>query len=284
MVVLPYRTIQTHVKPSKSILSRHAVYLLVIQVVIVVLIALPQLDPYKLQLAQATKAPVSFLWIPPLLLLIVANVLLFRRMRERLVTPNEELVNQTKLGTASIAFKKKSMNAEEDDLKHFIESQVFRSEELELEVSRLENELEHISKISKITPEEHDALLTKLKKAKEEKQAMDEKLQSGEKKIQSFEKENLLLRRELKQKDRELETLQEESREQLLSNNQDPQNTLLVGKLKTPLSLINNLSWRLAKSWAETSPAQIKEGLEEINRHSEEQLELLKRFETEEKT
>ncbi len=269
-------------KPSKSILARHALLIQTLQVLIVVIIALPPLDPYRQQLAELVKLPVSAFWIPLLAILVLANVFVFRRIRVHLVTPTEELVNQTKLGAASIAFKKKSMNAEEDNLKHFIESQALRSADLEQEVTRMEGEIERICEISKITPDEYDELQAKLKATTEAKEKSESEIIAEKGNVARLEKELLLLRRELKQANRDLDTLRDENSQVLHSGDHAPLSSILVEKLKTPLSLINNLSWRLAKSWADTPPAQIREGLEEISRHSEEQLTLLKKYERKE--
>ncbi len=269
-------------KNSKSILARHALLLQTLQVLIVVIIALPQLDPYRQQLAELTKLPVSFFWIPFLVLLLVFNFILIRRLGSHLVEPSEELVNQTKLGTASIAFKKKSMNFEEDHLKHFIESQALRSADLESEVNRMEGEIERVTELSKVTPDEFDALNAKLKTTADAKTASDAQVATEQENVAKLEKELLMLRRELKQANRDLDTALEENDQHIHSSNHAPLSSILVEKLKTPLSLINNLSWRLAKSWADTPPAQVREGLEEITRHSEEQLELLKKYEAEE--
>ncbi|MDQ8181179.1 hypothetical protein [Pelagicoccus sp. SDUM812005] len=269
-------------KTSKSILARHALLIQTLQVLIVVAIALPPLEPYRQQLSELIQLPVSALWIPLLGLLLVLNFLLFRRIGSHLVEPTEELVNQTKLGTASIAFKKKSKNFEEDHLKHFIESQALRSADLENEVSRMEGEIERITELSKVTPDEFDALQGQLKAVTEAKEKSDSQVIAEQSAVAKLEKELLLLRRELKQANRELETALEESDQQLRTGSHAPLSSILVERLKTPLSLINNLSWRLAKSWAETPPSQVREGLEQITRHSQEQLELLKKYEAEE--
>ncbi|MBD5780820.1 hypothetical protein IEN85_15070 [Pelagicoccus sp. NFK12] len=270
-------------KTSKSILARHALLIQSLTVLIVVAIALPPLDPYRQQLAELSQLPVSAFWIPLLGLLLILNAMLFRRIGTHLVDPSEELVNQTKLGTASIAFKKKSKNFEEDHLKHFIESQALRSADLENEVSRMEGEIERISELSKVSPEAYEALQADLKASNEAKEKSDSQVIAEQSNVAKLEKELLLLRRELKQANRELETAREESEAQLLPDTQrGTLSSILVERLKTPLSLINNLAWRLAKSWADTPPAQVREGLEEITRQSQEQLELLKRYQSEE--
>ncbi len=269
-------------KPSKSILARHALLIQTLQILIVVIIALPPLDPYRQQLADLAKLPVSAFWIPLLAILVLANLFVFRRIGAHLVVPTEELVNQTKLGSASIAFRKKSKNAEEDHLKHFIESQALRSADLEQEITRMEGEVERISEISKIAPDEYDELQDKLKATTEAKEKSESEVIAEKANVARLEKELLLLRRELKHANRELDTIRDENSQAPHPADHAPLSSILVEKLKTPLSLINNLSWRLAKSWADTPPAQIREGLEEISRHSEEQLTLLKNYQHEE--
>ncbi|EDY84368.1 hypothetical protein VDG1235_3999 [Verrucomicrobiia bacterium DG1235] len=268
-------------KDSKTILKRHLILSLTLQALIVTLIALPPLEVYRAKIAEIIQLPAGVFWIPFLALLLAGNAIVFRRLNKRLVHPLQELVHQTKLGAASIAFKKKSMNTEEDNLKHFIESQALRSTDLEQEVTRMEGEVERISELAAISPEEIDKLHAKLKAAAEETETYANQFKSEQKLAESLEKQIAELKKELKQRNREIETLHEDAREQSAEYRGAPLSSILVEKLKTPLSLINNLSWRLAKSWADTPPAQIREGLEEISKQSEEQLELLKKYHVE---
>ncbi|MBK1877776.1 hypothetical protein [Pelagicoccus mobilis] len=271
-------------KDSKTILNRHLWLSLSLQVLIIILIALPPLEPYRTKISEVTNLPSSAFWIPLLALLLGANILLFRHLSSHLVLPFQDLFKQTKLGSSSIAFKKKSMNTEEDHLKHFIESQTLRSSELEQEVARMESEVDRINELAKISPEEIDSLQTKLRAAAIEKDEFATKLVAEQTNAAKLEKEILSLRRDLKRTNRELESLQNEESSRSFEAQvpaASPLSSILVEKLKTPLSLINNLAWRLAKSWADTPPAKIREGLQEITRHSEEQLELLKRYESE---
>lgn len=270
-------------KDSKTILKRHLALCLTLQALIVVLIALPSLDPYRAKLAELTTLPTSAFWIPLLGLLLVANILVIRRVSRTLVSPLQDLVHQTKLGTASIAFKKKSMNAEEDHLKHYIESQALRSADLEQEVVRMENEVERITELAAVSPEEFERLQDKLKAAHQAADSHASQISAEQKKAEDLEKQISDLRRELKQANRELESLQSENQEATQAQ-AGSISSILVEKLNTPLNLINNLAWRLAKSWADTPPNKIREGLEEISRQSEEQLELLKKYHVEEDT
>lgn len=268
-------------KDSKTILKGHLILNISLQTLIVLLIALPPLETYRSKLSDLTGLPSSAFWIPLLALLLLVNILIFRRIGRHLVAPLQELFNQTKLGSSSIAFKKKSMNSEEDHLKHFIESLTLRSADLEQEVARMEAEVERIAELAQTSPEEVEALQAKLKAAAVENEEFASKLVGEQSNAAKLEKEIVALRRELKQRNRELETLQGEVKLQVESSESAPLTSILVERLKTPLSLINNLAWRLSKSWEETPPAKIREGLDEIGRHSEEQLELLKRYESE---
>lgn len=271
-------------KDSKTILNRHLWLSLSLQILIVILIALPPLEPYRVKLSEATTLPISAFWIPLLALLLGANVLLFKQLSSHFVLPFQDLFKQTKLGSSSIAFKKKSMNFEEDHLKHFIESQALRSSELVQEVARMEAEVERVNELAAISPEEIDTLQNKLRAIAGENEEFSNKLVEEQANTTKLEKEILALRRELKRTNRELETIQNQERSHSFDSQaatSSPLSSILVEKLKTPLSLINNLAWRLAKSWADTSPAKIREGLQEITRHSEEQLEVLRRYENE---
>lgn len=272
-------------KKSKSILTRHTFLIIALQIIMVVLIALPQLDPYRQQLSEATKIPVDLFWIPFLAILVALSLIAFGRLSTHLVAPTEELVNQTKLGAASIAFHKKSMNFEEDHLKHFIESQALRSADLEVEITRMEAEVERTIELAAFSPDEISALKQQVEKTSEAKAELNAKLTDEQAKVAKQEKELVQLRRQLKQLSRE-ESIDPRSEATEPAppppSAAAPISSILVARLKTPLSLINNLAWRLARSWEEISPAKIREGLEEISRNAEEQLELLKTYQAEE--
>lgn len=252
----------------------------------ILLISLPPLASTREQLSTGTGIPGSTLWIPVLAITLVANYLIFKRIGKRLVVPSEELVSQTKLAASSFAFKKKSMNAEEDHLKHFIESICLRSVELEQEVNRMENEVERISESTSITPDDIDALNDKVTNAEEKFVASSKELANEQERSARLEKELSEAIRERKRALRDLETLREDLEnaapppppEVIASNEESEPTSLLVERLRNPLNLINNLSWRLARSWADTPPSQVREGLEEICKQSEEQLELLKKY------
>ena len=266
-------------KDSKTILRGYLIFTLALHTLIVLLIALPTLDTYRSKISDLSGLPSSAFWIPLLGLLLLTNFFVFRRLGVEFVEPFRELLNQTKLGSSTIAFKKKSMNSEEDHLKHFIESLTLRSADLEQEVAHMEAEVERIGALANTSPQEIEALNAKLKAAAAENEAFASKLASEQSNAATLQKEILSLRRELKQRNRQLETLQGEAKPQTDSTETAPLSSILVERLKTPLNLINNLAWRLSKSWDETPPAKIREGLDEISKHSEEQLELLKRFE-----
>lgn len=268
-------------KSSKTILTRHLVLGVLLQVLVVLLIALPALEPYRIQAAELSGIPRSALWIPLLGILVVAHLFMLRRLLTHVVHPVQELVHQTRLGSASFAFKKKSMNSEEDHLKHFIESHSLKYAEMEQEVTRMENEVERISELAKTPPEEIDALRQNLDKATRKAEDQVGKLAAEQKRANDLERDMESLRRDLKRRGRELESLREELSEQSSDGEDAPLHSILAERLRNPLNLINNLSWRLAKSWADTPPSQIREGLEEISRQSEEQLELLKKYQVE---
>ncbi|MDQ8184887.1 hypothetical protein [Pelagicoccus sp. SDUM812002] len=280
-------------KESKYILNQRIALSFFLQAAIVTLIALPELDPYRAQLSELSTLPEKYFWIPLLILMLLLQMPILSGIGTKVVDPLEELVNQTKLGANSIAFKKKSQNSEEDHLKHFIESQALRAIDLEAEVNRLEGEIERINQVAETPPEEIDEMREKIAKADQTKAALQNTIAEEKSKTEEQEKRGNELRRQLKATKLELETVlfnQRRSRmepaelesEVLPSESVQPTEfdetlpTSLVEKLLTPLNLIHNLSWRLAKAWAETPPAQIREGLEEISMQSENQIALLK--------
>lgn len=280
-------------KESKTILNQRIALSLLLQIAVVVIIALPELEPYRDQISEQTSFSKTLFWIPLLGLLFLLQLMILSGIGKKIVAPLEELVNQTKLGAKSIAFQKKSKNLEEDHLKHFIESQALRAIDLEAEVNRVELELERISQVAKTPPEEIDAMRAQIETADQAKADLKEKIEEEKANTAEIDKKMQELRRQLKAKKLELETVlfnQKKAGFEAVESNEvetqtetetqvdddSPLPTSLIDRLLTPLNLINNLSWRLAKSWEETPPAKIREGLEEISKQSEDQIELLK--------
>ena len=270
-------------KDSKSLLARHFALSILLQILAVVVIALPPLADARAAAAQALRMPPTALWIPILGLLILGNALLMRRLGTFIVEPLVHLVNQTKLGASTFAFKKKSMNAEEDTLKHFIEAQALRHAEMEQEVIRMEEVAQRAEEVSRITPLQLAEIEGKLEAAAIKADKNRQHISNLEKAKADLERQVDELKRELKHRYRELEDLREgSSLRPAPAERADggSLSSLLAERLKGPLSLISNLSWRLSKSWAELPPAQIRDGLQEISQHAEEQLEVLKKYQT----
>ncbi|MBC2607000.1 hypothetical protein [Pelagicoccus albus] len=267
-------------KDSKTILNRQVALSLLFQILIVALLALPQLDEYRQQLAEITKLPTSAFWIPLLGILLLGNFLILSRIGTSLVEPLEELVDQTRMGAATIAFHKKSKNAEEDHLKHFIESQSLRTADMEQEIVRMENEVDRISELAKTSPEEIDALRMEIANLQSAKEDSDSQILKEQTNAAGLEKELIAIRRELKMRNRELETVRNESAALAKETAEDgrPMSVVLAEKLKTPLNVIRNLAGRLSQSWEDTPPSQIRDGLEEISKQSEEQFAVLKKY------
>lgn len=248
------------------------------QVLIVVLIALPALAEYRQRAAELLRIPLSAIWIPLLAILLIVDFIILKRLHTYIGNPLRHLVKQTKLGSASFAFKKKSMNFEEDHLKHFIESQALKVNEMEQEVNRMEVEVDRAVSVSKVSPEELDALEQKLEKATLALEGQLKQLADSDNARTQLEREVESLKRSLKEANRELDALKREATAREEEGEEASFSSILVEKLKDPLTLINNLSWRLAKAWADTPMTQMREGLEEISKQSEEQLELLKKY------
>lgn len=282
-------------KESKTILNQRIALSLLLQIAVVVAIALPELEPYRDQVSELTSFSKTLFWIPLLGLLFLLQLVILTGIGKKIVAPLEELVNQTKLGAKSIAFQKKSKNFEEDHLKHFIESQALRAIDLEAEVNRVELELERISQVAKTPPEEIDAMRKQIETADQAESELKEKIEEEKSKAVELDKKIADLRRQLKATKLELETIlfnqkkagfeSGETKEsaapaqvEVAEEDETPLPTNLIDRMLTPLNLINNLSWRLAKSWEETPPAKIREGLEEISKQSEDQIDLLKEY------
>lgn len=267
-------------KDSKTILFRHFILSVLLETLAIAAIAMPSLQPARERVAAALHVPQSALWIAALALLVLLNAFLARRLRSHLVEPLVHLVNQTKLGAASFAFKKKSMNTEEDTLKHFIESNSLRFAEMEQEVQRMEELVQRAESVSKLTPDQVAQIEQSRDDALEKAQQTELRLAEAEKELIALERRVDELKRELKTRNRELESIRlgDEAVAAPIGNGAANFAYMLAEKLHNPLSLIANLSWRLAKSWDVTSPIQFRDAMSEINKQSEEQLEMLKKY------
>ncbi|MDQ8201373.1 hypothetical protein [Pelagicoccus sp. SDUM812003] len=268
-------------KKSHSILVNHLQIGLVAKAALFAFAALPQLQETRELLSSQIHVPADLLWILALVAIVAIDLGLLKRLKTRLVSPLEHLVDQTKLGANTFAFKKKSMNKEEDHLKHFIESHALKLVDLEQEVARMEDEVHKVERYSAFSPSDIEELQAAVKDAQEATREAEKQIASLESRAESLETEKKELRKELKASLRELEDLQNSlAKRSAKSGETADLSSVLIEKLRDPLALISNLSWRLSKSWDDTPPARIREGLDEIGRQAEEQLALLKKYET----
>lgn len=264
-------------KDSKTIITQHLLSTLFIQVIFVLSIALPQLEPLRTAAEQNLRLPAGTMWIVLFAILFVCTAILLGRLYKRISTPLSQLVEQTKVGTASFAFKTKSMVAEEDFLKHYIEGKALKFAEIEQEILNMQEEIEKVEAISKISPEEHQALSTKIAKIEGEAKELQEQLAEEQ---QTNAKLTSNLNTTEKALSKTSRVLEQNRLEQNAPTPEPPNQAPItehLPRITTTLSLIANLSWRLAKSWAESSPADMRDGFQEINRHSQEQLDALKK-------
>jgi len=223
------------------------------------------------------NAPVERRFAGAIGIMLIVNTLVFLRLKRLLVDPYESLSRQTKLEAAAFAFKQRSSSAEEDQLKHFIEKITLRTVDLRDEINRLESELAQANESVGLPPSQISALRQAAEAAR---------LANGEKEheLTAVKERNIRLGKELERvRERLVQSQLELKRRQLekpgigFSGDYKQAGGPALEHLHDPLSLINNLSWRLAKTWTETPPAKVMEGLEEISRLSEELLDLVKR-------
>ncbi len=266
-------------KDSKTILLRYLLLAAALQVAVILFLALQPLEHIRATVADAIRLPAHTLWIPLLVLLVGSDLLILRRLDRLLAKPFQQLVRQTKHGNSNFAFKTRSMNLEEDHLKHFVESLSLRHGEMEQELVRMETELDKAVATSKVSPEQLDQLNAKLEKAGQDSEELLRQIAELEKAKSAVERELGTTRSNLRLRSQELTELQNATMGRSSGTSQDASpSSILIEKLRNPLALISNLAWRLAKSWDETPMAQVREGLEEISKQSQEQLELLKKY------
>ena len=254
------------VKDSKTILSQHFLVGVLMQIGAIALITLPALDQYRARAAELLRIPESTFWLIVIGLLIAGNALIARRLHRRVVIPLKDLVKQTRLSQSSFAFKKVSRNAEEDSLKHFIESLTLRQTEMEQEMARMqaETDLEGIR-------DRELAALDKVEELQREIDSLKQALNESETKLSHANASTDAL-------ETELEALRHAPSMPKATFQPKQIDREVLDRIKTPLILINHLSWKLAKTWADTPLSKMRDGFIEINKQSDAQLEQLSKL------
>lgn len=260
-------------KHSKSIITQHLVLNLLLQVIIIVAICLPELAPYRALAETTVRLPSGTIWMPLLGILVIANIFSLSRLRKKISVPLQQLVNQTKLGSSTYAFKTKSVIGEVDYMKHFIESRALKFDEIEQEVQRMQNEVEKAESISRIQPAEYERLSKELESAKAETATLKNSLEDQARDRKRLENNLNLTEKALRQSKRDYDELRYEQSSGA-SNDQADLSSLLE-RVTGSLSIINNLSRRLAESWADSTPGEMRDAFKEINNESQTQLDEL---------
>ena len=261
-------------KSSKSLFNQYTTLNILALSGVIVAIELPHLAEYRQFAEQTVRLPEGTLWMPLLGLLVLWNVFVLARLKRNVSAPLDQLVKQTKMSTSSFAFQKKSMIEEEDFLKHFIEGQALKFDEMEQEVQRMQGEVRRIESISNIQPGEYEDLKASLEQKQSELKEVQEQLQTLSSDKSKLEGNLKLTEKALTQSQKDFDAFKYETGQSTGSGVASPSGDL-IERVSTTLSLISNLSWRLSQAWADLPPAEIRDGLKEINQKSAKQLEEL---------
>ncbi len=240
---------------------------------------IPQLEAYRSSAAAQLRISPDLLWLPISGILLLSLLLALKRLVSVIANPINELARQAREGDSSgYAFQRKSKLKEEDDLKHFLESQNLRVSEIEqnlteteAELGKTKNELE----TSKSIGERHAQEISDLTQSQKELRVENLSLAASNEVLEtSLETERKTkVGREVKMRAEEIYAQMERAVSNASARSIWIPN--FISKLKSPTSVINNLSKRLESAWNETSLARLGEELAEIHRQSEIQLSLL---------
>lgn len=265
-------------KKIKSILVLDLYLCLILQVAAIVFIALPQLSEIRVATATAIRLPLDLLWAPILGILLIVNLFIIVRAARHVADPINDLAKQTKLTTNSFAFKKRSHSWEEDVLKHYIEAQSVRREEmerdlesLELELEKAQQSLDHTVAKAEEPGSTRASLEERLAALQEENASLKSRAQASDATTNAAAGANAPSEME-----RRANQLYEKMEAALAKASQTSAwSASLLQELKSPVASINTLAKRLNDAWADTTLARLKAGLKEIVDKSEEQLRRL---------
>lgn len=265
-------------KDLKKTFTQHFLVSSSTSVAVLAFMALPSLEETRHHTATTLGASPSLLWIPATLLVIGFQYLSFKRSLTLVAHPLHRLMREAEHGEQGFAFKTRAKTKEEDGIKHAIEAANLRTREANEQAEELEAALEKIQKA--LSDEEQKAAAY---------QAKFEELDNATKGIR-FEAETLkaaktalelTLENERKSKiGAEVEKRAEEiylQMERAVSAAATKSIWIpsLVHELKTPITLINELSAKLSRSWQERSLKEVGEEIETILIQSKAQLSLL---------
>lgn len=242
---------------------------------------LPYLESARIQLAANTGTSPALLWLFSTLLIVGLQFLGFRSAIKKVATPFNQLMREAEHGTQGFAFKTRSKSAEEDGIKHAIEAANLRAreandhaEELEAELGKSQNALSAEQTKSNTLQERFDELDNATRNIRVE----NETLKASQTALE------LTLENERKSKvGAEVEKRAEEIYSQMeravsaaaIKNIWIPS---LVHELKTPISIIDQISGDLSNSWTKTSIHEVEKQIHSIKSQSQTQLKLLEQI------
>jgi len=220
------------------------------------------------------------LWIPSIVLVVAVNYTILKIFKRTISEPLLHIAQEIELNKpGSYAFKSTSRNEEEKALKHFVESQSLRSTEMETQIDDLENERDHAKKDLEVALEKAARATQELEEtlvAKAEIRETAERLKAKNtvfKQELDTERANKVGNEVQKRADEIYHQMERAVEAAAYKKIWLPS---ILEEVKTPAKLISDIATRIERSWDDTPLNKLKIEVEEINRHCDEQLRLLK--------
>ncbi len=252
---------------------------MIAQLAAMLFLTTPYLEGSRAFIATSLGLDASGIWIPVSLILLIMTCTVLVRLIWLLANPISELAKRSERGQiGGYAFKKKSKSREEDALKHFIDSQSLKANEMEQQVEELEEEINRLN-------EEFDAFSGKDEEQEQTIMELRKQLRSANNELETLKEDNTSLESALAMERNSKVGMEVEKRtgeiyaQMEKAMNQRASNTSwmpsVLQELKTPITIIKKTSKRLLDSWGEVSFSRLKDDIQEIDTQSDLQISIL---------
>ncbi|MBK1878923.1 hypothetical protein [Pelagicoccus mobilis] len=220
----------------------------------------------------------ALLWVLAATLIIAIQFFTFRRSLKLVASPLNRLMKEAEHGEQGFAFKTRAKTKEEDGIKHAIEAANLRARESGDQAEELEAELEKTSQTladettkSATLQSRYDEIESSTRDIRVENETLKAAKTALELTLENERKSKVGA--EVEKRTEEIYTQMERAvSAAAIKSVWIPS---LVHELKTPITLINQLSSKLSTSWQERSLKEVGQEIEAIVAQSETQLSLL---------
>ncbi|MDQ8181123.1 hypothetical protein [Pelagicoccus sp. SDUM812005] len=263
-------------KASSSILTVHLAAIVVAQVAALAVLCYSELAEFRTSIEDELGISRDALWIIVGVAIVVFTLLIFRDLKRKVISPIEQIVQETKQGGSSFAFKKRSYTSEEDCLKHYLEGQSLRHAEMEQEVVRMEEEAAKARSVAEVSPEEFWGLREALSKARSRIEEYRKELDLRDKELARADDSLKVSESELRRISIELEELRKREQARLDGSHESlsiPRSRL--NELQRSLSEICKESRHFKGEWANSTPTAVRDAFSTISARASEQWDAL---------